>query len=295
MQKAESVNSFFERQIPGTELDKEFNVFDRKTFNNQPCEYNRRDFYKITLMIGSIRFDYADKGILIDKPSLVFSNPLIPYSWQLLSEEQEGFFCVFSEDFLKVKNHDIVLQESPLFKIGADTVFPLDPQQVTYISQIFENMLKEFHTDYVHRYDLLGNHVNLLIHEALKMQPSRDHYYKHNNAAERIAAMFLELLDRQFHIDSPRQTLKLKTANQYAEHLSVHVNYLNRAVKEITGKTTTEHLKERIINCAKTLLIQTDWTVNQISNSLGYEYANYFNNFFKKHTGATPLSLRKAT
>jgi YesN/AraC family two-component response regulator len=89
--------------------------------------------------------------------------------------------------------------------------------------------------------------------------------------------------------------LTLKTAAQFAAHLSIHVNHLNQAVKEVTGKTTTEHITNRIINEAKALLQHTTWSIADIAFSLGYEYPTYFNNLFKKHTGVTPRSLRSAS
>jgi AraC-like DNA-binding protein len=128
------------------------------------------------------------------------------------------------------------------------------------------------------------------MHEALKLQPLNN-YVEHQNASTRIASLFLELLDRQFPVDLQRP-LTLRTPKQYAEQLSIHVNHLNRSVREVTGKTTTDHLNERIITEAKTLIGNTDWNVAEISYSLGYEYPTYFNNFFKKQTGATPKSFR---
>ncbi|HTI91429.1 MAG TPA: helix-turn-helix transcriptional regulator [Puia sp.] len=267
-----------------------FLVAERRE-NPQPLTYNRRDFYKISLTLGISRLYYADKGIEIDRPALVFSNPMIPYAWEPVSEKQKGFFCLFTEEFLRVGDRDPVLPDSPLFKIGGDPVFFIDANQQEYITTIFRNMLREWDTDYVYKFDLLRNHVHLLLHEAMKIQPSAS-YFKHQNAAERIAFLFLKLLERQFPVDSPQYSLKLKTANDYAVQLSVHVNHLNRAVKEVTGKTTTEHLNERILGEAKSLLKHTNWSINEIAYSLGYEYSTYFNNFFKKHMGVTPTSFR---
>ena len=70
----------------------------------------------------------------------------------------------------------------------------------------------------------------------------------------RLTSVFLELLERQFPIESADNPLQLKTAQDYANNLNVHVNYLNRAVKEVTGKPTTTHITERIISEAKALL-----------------------------------------
>ncbi len=103
----------------------------------------------------------------------------------------------------------------------------------------------------------------------------------------------MELLDRQFPIDSPQTPLKLTSANDFALHLNVHVNHLNSAVRKITGKTTTAHITDKITQEAKALLLHTDWSVADVAFSLGFEYTTYFNNFFKKQTSRTPLSIRK--
>uniref|UniRef100_UPI00313DFF0E helix-turn-helix domain-containing protein n=1 Tax=Dyadobacter sp. OTU695 TaxID=3043860 RepID=UPI00313DFF0E len=79
----------------------------------------------------------------------------------------------------------------------------------------------------------------------------------------------------------------------YARHLSVHVNYLNRSVRETTGKTTSAHISSRIIAEAKALLQHSDWSVAEIAYALGFEYPAYFNNYFKRLTGSTPNTFRK--
>jgi AraC-like DNA-binding protein len=295
--QAETLEEFYKR-IPATDdvlsnlrSGKElghFNVYRRDICRNY-SPYNRRDFYKISLIIGKGILHYASKGIEVNQPALLFSNPNIPYSWEATTDEQGGYFCLFTEAFINNK-HDS-LADSPLFKIGGDPVFFITESQQAFIAGLFENMLAEMASDYLYKYDLLRNYVNLIIHEALKLQPAQT-YFRHTNAATRIAGLFIELLERQFPIDSPDHVFKLKTANDFATRLSVHVNHLNRAVKEITGRTTTEHIAERVIKEAQALLKHTDWTIAEIAYSLGFEYPSYFNNFFKKQTGLTPKSFR---
>ena len=298
MGKKESVKEFYEHRgqgqsIPDAVKARQFNVFERNNYSNNQMSYNRRDFYKISLVTGgSGNMHYAARGVLVDKPALIFSNPLVPYSWEALTEQQDGFFCLFTEDFLNESNRNESLQNSPLFKTGSNPVFFVDDTQLIFLSNVYNKMLSETDTDYIYKYDLMRNYVNLLIHEALKMQPNTT-YFKHPNAASRIASLFMELLERQFPIDAPRHSLKLRTASDYAESLSVHVNHLNHAVREITGKPTTAHITEKIINEAKALLKHTDWSVSEIAYSLGFEYPTYFNNFFKKKTGLTPKLLRQ--
>lgn len=153
-------------------------------------------------------------------------------------------------------------------------------------------MIEEQKSDYAFKDELIRNYINLIIHEALKLRPS-ENYEKHNNAASRITSVFLELLERQFPIETTDHPLRLKTAQDYAQNLNVHANYLNRSVKEVTGKSTTTHISERIITEAKALLQHTDWNIAEIAHALGFEYPTYFNNFFKKLTGTNPKTLRE--
>ena len=139
--------------------------------------------------------------------------------------------------------------------------------------------------------DLIRNYINLIIHEALKLQPS-EHYDQHKNAPSRLSAVFLELLERQFAVESPDNPLRLKTAQDYANALHVHVKYLNRAVKDVTGKSTTTHIAKHIVSEGKALLQHTVWNIADIAYALGFEYATYFNNFFKRLTATNPKTLR---
>ena len=152
-------------------------------------------------------------------------------------------------------------------------------------------MIEEQESEYAYKDDLIRNYINLIIHEALKLRPSQQ-YDRHKNAATRLASVFLELLERQFPVETTDRPLQLKTARDYAKALHVHVNYLNRAVKDVTGKPTTVHIAERIISEAKALLQHTDWNIADVAYSLGFDYPTYFNNYFKRMTGTNPKTLR---
>jgi AraC family transcriptional activator of pobA len=289
MTKSKSHQKVFGDKLPSG--GSKFSIYECDDFRAQPVPYSRRDFYKITLLFGTSRLEYANKGIIIDKPALLFTNPTVPYFWEPISEEQKGYFVLFTEAFFQDTYSDHALEHSALFRLGSDPVYYIDPDQIVYIKQIFQNMYKEFHSDYVHKFELLRNHLNVLMHEALKMQPMTS-YFEHQNAATRIASLFLELVDRQFPADAQRP-FTLRTPKQYAELLSIHVNHLNRSVKDATGKTTSEHISDRIIAEAKALILNTDWNVSEISYVLGYEYPTYFNNFFKKRTRTNPTAFKE--
>lgn len=270
---------------------KGFNVYEIESDSNVTRIYSRKDFYKICLTTGKSIIHYADRSFETDGTVLFFGNPHIPYSWETLSTTYVGYTCLFSEEFLKLSERSESLQQSPFFKIGGTPILNITDKQREVLNSIFQKMIDEQQSDYVYKDDLMRNYINLIIHEALKLQPS-ENYDQHKNAFSRITSVFLELLERQFPIESTDRPLQLKSAQDYAKNLNVHVNYLNRAVKEVTGKPTTAHVTERIISEAKSLLQHTDWNIAEVAYALGFEYPTYFNNFFKKMTGTNPKSLR---
>jgi AraC family transcriptional activator of pobA len=269
-----------------------FNVFRMKEIdgiNDAPVKYSRRDFYKIALIRGRNIYHYADKSLEVDGSALMFFNPQVPYNWEG-SGATDGFFCIFKEAFFAEKMRGGV-GELPMFALGGKPSYILSKPQDEHVSKIYEKMLEEIESDYPFKYDLIRNYVTELIHYALKMQPSESLYH-HPNANSRITSVFTELLERQFPIESPSQRFNLRSANDFAEQLAVHVNHLNRAIRETTGKTTTAHIAERIASEAIALLRHTNWNISEISYSLGFEEPAHFNNFFKKQTSQTPGSFR---
>ncbi|NIJ54065.1 helix-turn-helix domain-containing protein [Dyadobacter arcticus] len=270
-----------------------FNVFSLGNHSGAsavPVQYSRRDFYKISLLKGKNIYHYADKSLEVDGPALMFFNPQVPYNWESSCGGTTGYFCIFKEAFFQERMRGSI-NELPMFATGGKPSYILTDSQDEHVSQIFQKMLAEIDSDYQFKYDLIRNYVMELIHYALKMQPTES-LYQHPNANSRITSIFTELLERQFPIESPSQRFALRSANDFAQHLSVHVNHLNRAIRETTGKTTTAHIAERIASEAKALLKHTKWNISEISYSLGFEEPAHFNNFFKKQTSQTPSAFR---
>ncbi|PKF75650.1 helix-turn-helix domain-containing protein [Chryseobacterium sp. PMSZPI] len=297
MESKESLKGFYERtaanlgpQCIGQNGMGHFNVFSRE-YCSPLAPYSRRDYYKISLIIGKGRLHYANKWIEVDRPALLFSNPIVPYAWESDDEDQKGWFCLFTEEFLQNGSRLGNLQDSPLFKIGGTPVFFVEEEQQKLLSDMYIKMMAEIQSDYVHKYDMLRAYLFLMIHETMKMNPAES-FEPYHNASQRVASLFMELLERQFPIDTPEAFLKLKTPNDYAQSLSIHVNSLNRSVKEITGKTTSQQITARIIQEANALLKHTDWNIAEIAYGLGFEEPAYFTNYFKKQTGIAPNALR---
>ncbi|MBN9385481.1 MAG: helix-turn-helix domain-containing protein [Chitinophagaceae bacterium] len=270
---------------------KGFKVYRISGIDNPAHSHGRRDFYKIVLVAGGMTIRYGDQTIEVNETSLILINPHVPHS-VVHRKEKKGYACVFTEAFMAGRERTELLQNSPLFRLGSTPIVPLNGEQAMFMTGIYQKMLSVYKSNYDHKDGLIKTCIELIIHEALRIQPPQEGM-KQRNAATRITHLFMELLERQFPIESTGAPLRLRTAQDFAGSLSVHVNYLNRSVKHVTGKPTSVHIAERIAAEAKALLQHTDWSVADIADGLGFEYPTYFNNYFKRITGATPKTFRE--
>ncbi len=274
-----------------------FNIFDiaetiKEVKRRNVMPYNRRAYYKISLIRGKNRAEYADQVIQINRNALLFATPRVPYHWVPEDPEQSGLFCVFTDTFLMKNRTGAVPDELPIFRSGGYPVFEITDEQAEELNVIFQKMKQEIASDYAFKYDLLRNYVLELIHYGQKLQPTSALSTTTQNASARVTSLFVELLERQFPIESPHQQLQLRTAKDYADRLAIHVNHLNKVLRESIGKTTTDMISSRIAQEAKILLKQTNWNISEIAYSLGFEEVAHFSNFFKKQATVTPLAFR---
>ena len=124
-------------------------------------------------------------------------------------------------------------------------------------------------------------------------------YIKINRFIEEVSSVeFNQLRHYQFIFNQFENLLEKhyvqeKLASEYAEKLNITQKHLNRVVKSITTKTTTDIILERVILEAKRNLIYTDDSFSKIANKLGYEDYAYFSKIFKKRVGVSPSEFLK--
>jgi AraC family transcriptional activator of pobA len=266
-----------------------FRVEDLLLPQGKPVSYSRRDFFKISLVKGEGRVHYADRTVEALGTVLVFTNPMIPFFWERVSAEQSGFVCIFTEAFFSRYS---AIKDYPVFQNAANGIVPLTPEQAVQFTNLFERMHAELEGDYDFKYDLLRNLLMEVVHAAQKLRPKEGNPASGPKAAERIAGLFAELLERQFPIELTSQVIRLRSASEFARQLNVHVNHLNKVLKAITGHTTMQLISDRVMQEAKVLLKSTTWTVGEIARCLGFEEPNHFTTFFKSRATVTPNQFR---
>jgi len=269
-----------------------FNITMRKYCKGK-SPYNRRDYYRVSLIIGKGTFQYGSQILEVDQPALFFPALNVPYSWTCGDNVQEGYFCLFNQEFFYEYADFNPFRKTALFKEWTSPIIPLTEEQAALAMMYFEQMYKVNQSGYAFRDDAIRSHLASVMHLALENTMEANEKGQEQSAGIRLYKLFDELLIKQFPLDSPSYPLQLKTASDYASALHVHVNHLNASVKAVTQQTTTHLIKEKIFEESKNLLKYTNWDVAEVGYTLGFEQPSHFTSFFKKHADMTPLKFRQ--
>ncbi|OOQ61688.1 helix-turn-helix domain-containing protein [Mucilaginibacter pedocola] len=256
---------------------------------------HRRQFYKVfhmtggtgVLTIGLHRYEMVPNEI-------AFLHPDEIMSWQTTSEETRGHFCLIHPDYFGYDAEHVLhlLRQFPNFATNAAVVQLTEGQSAT-INGYFEAMYREDRGDNDDKKQAILLQLQLLLLESRRAGKNR----VQTTVTEGYGYIyrFLSLLESAFRVQERDTYTRLKTATEFADELHVHPNYLNTLVKNQTGKTLREHIQDRLLHEAKTLLVQTDWGINEISYGLGFSGQAAFTSFFRKKTTVSPSAFRKTT
>jgi AraC-like DNA-binding protein len=270
-------------------------VFNRK--HHECRNYlspNRREFYKILLITkGSGVFTIGLNTYYIEEPTILFIHPNDIISWKNLTEESGGHYVLFKSLFINTHPQlKATIEKFGLFTNKDKKVLRLSENDTTILNQLFEIMEKEDISTSDYREESLQAYLQLLMVESLKI----GQYPKPDVVSEDFAHIyhFFDLLERETSNINYSNPIRLKTAKEFAADLAIHPNYLNAVLKKHTGQNVSTHIRNRLLEETKALLLQTDWTMQDIGFSIGFAEQPNFNSFFKKNTGFTPSEFRKA-
>ena len=109
-------------------------------------------------------------------------------------------------------------------------------------------------------------------------------YVAFSSSDNSVASIICDYINIHFCEDINRNSL--------AEIVYLDPDYLARLFKKETGYSLMNYIIKKRIETAKDLLINTNLSVNIISDKVGYGNYSYFTRLFKKETGVTPLDYR---
>lgn len=257
---------------------------------------NRRGFYKIVFLNEGVGiFTVGVKTYHIDEPTILFIHPNEIISWKNLTIDSSstGHFCLFKIDFADQHSRlKIVLDKYGFFSGNNKSVTSLPEATVEYINNIFLQMHAEQESISQFKEDAIQAYIQLIMVNVQKIADYKTPDVIHDEYKH--IYNFFQLLEKETTNINYNTPIRLKTAAEFANSLSIHPNYLNAILKKNTGQNLSIHIQNRLLEESKVFLLRTEWTLQNIGYAIGYADQPNFSRFFKKHTGITPAKFRSS-
>jgi AraC-like DNA-binding protein len=237
---------------------------------------------------------YTTDGLSFDtKPyTIYFTNPghYKSFEWHQL---QQVYLVTLSESFLKENVHPRIFEEFPF--LLSETVSPrvLQPEVYAEFEQLYLQILKEYNSDSPYKNRMIGN---LFVVILLKVKEYFWNDYNpiyEGNRSSQIVKTFKRMLEKHYRDLAAGTAETVFRIQDYAAAQNLHPNYLSNVIKSKTGKAIGTWITEKTIAEAKSSLQNSSVSIKEIAYQLGFMESTHFSNYFKKHTGTSPVLYRK--
>ncbi|HEX5555494.1 MAG TPA: helix-turn-helix domain-containing protein [Chitinophagaceae bacterium] len=253
------------------------------------------DFYSVAIKRGVGKLFYGHQQYDFDEGVMYFLAPnqvLRSNPGASASSDRSGWILYFHPDFLWNTNLAKIIRQYDFFDYSVHEALFLSQKEEDVINGIVQNIKQEYHSNI----DKFSQTIIISQIETL-LNYSKRFYERQFITRKVINHQILDRLENLLddYFGKGNAGLRGLPGVQFiADTLNVSPGYLSGLLKNLTGKSTQEHIHEKLIEKAKEKLSTTDLSVSEIAYELGFEHAQSFHKLFKSKTHQSPQEFRSA-
>ncbi|MCM3718140.1 helix-turn-helix domain-containing protein [Fictibacillus phosphorivorans] len=221
---------------------------------------------------GKVVYWIQGNYVELEKGEILYIPPNIDRAWENHADEShQKYTVVFTWEEHVLKNTLHFTKQNGVYRYKtSNTPYYEQRFSTLYTQTLWKKPYFELMSEYV-----LSELFTQIAQESSEQRATP--------AKERIAREIEDYLLRHFR--------RNVTIEELADLAGVTPNYVSVLFKEVMGNTPIQHLHQIRINTALNLLKNTQMTINEIAEYLGYCDQSYFNRMFKKWMGVAPSHI----
>ena len=176
---------------------------------------------------------------------------------------------------IKVRYDVPIIDLPPQYRNDVELLYQLISKNIDYEGVYQRDLLKSLCTSYLY---LIGQIFN-----ENKGSLTR----RTDNVSQRSMAIFIrfmELLDEYHQND--------RAVAFHPDKLHLTPKHFSFLIKKVSGSNVTEWINRYVILEAKSLLMHSDKSIQEIAFTLNFPNPSFFGKYFKRHTGMSPGDYR---
>ena len=236
------------------------------------------------LKYGQQEYDFNEGVMLFMAPEQVFGVSATT------EEKPTGWMLMVHPDFFWNTSLATTIKQYEYFDYTANEALFLSKKEEEAITSIFTIIRQEYHTN-IDRF----SHTIIIAQLELLLSYSERYYNRqfitrritNHDIVTRLETLLNEFFGKESLIDTG-----IPTVQEVADRLHVSPKYLSGLLKSVTGKSTQQHIQDKLIEKAKEKLSTTTLSVSEIAFELGFEHPQSFSKLFKSKTKQSPSIFR---
>ena len=252
------------------------------------------DFYSISLkrdFTGKMK--YGQQAYDFDEGIMFFISPSQVFGIEIdkgAALKHSGWLLLIHPDFLWNTPLAKTIKQYQYFDYSVNEALFLSEKEELTIISMMQNVENEYLSNIdkfsqdiiIAQLELLFNYADRFYHRQFITRKITNH---------RILNRLEDILAEYFDSGS-LLTKGLPTVQHVADTLNLSPGYLSGLLTTLTGRSTQQHIHEKLIEKAKEKLSTTGLSVSEIAYELGFEHSQSFSKLFKTKTKVSPLEFR---
>lgn len=259
--------------------------FSNETFSMNLYMVGLKDGELGTLQYGRNSYDYDSGTMVFLSPNQVFT----PQNMQI-SKDSEGWTMLFHPDLIRKSELGKSMNHYSFFSYESHEALQVSEKEKDFITQLVKKIEIEYSQNIdKHTQDLMIVNLESILKYCKRYYEQQ--FYNRTNINKDYIIKFEQYLENHF---ASQELIKKGIPNikQCGDALNMSGPYLSDLLKSETGKSAKEYIHIKLIEKAKTTLLSTNLTINELAYGLGFEYPNHFSKLFKTKTGMSPREFR---
>lgn len=250
------------------------------------------DLYLIG-MKGNVKgsFKYGRNSYDYEEGTLAFIAPNQVTTFDGDAEiDNGGWNIIFHPDLIRKSELGRTIKEYSFFNYDINEALHISDKE----KQILWEFVHRIETELNQNIDKHSQELIVVNLESIIKYCSRYYdrqFYTRTNLNKDFIVRFEKYLETYFGSDDLAKN-GIPTVTQCGEAMNMSGSYLSDLLKLETGRSAKDHIHSYIIEKAKTLLLNSNSSISEISYELGFEYSQHFSKLFKSKTGFNPTDYR---
>ena len=239
----------------------------------------------IWILKGVVKISLDTNVFLINDNVFFYARPGQVFTMDI-DEEAKGYAISFVKEYIELTDIRLagLFHNSFFNRFNSIPIVHISGDEIALMVFFADKMIQEYNNMLHLRSDILNGYLRIfMIYLCRQLKQDGQDIYRSRKSD--LVKLFFTQLEKHY--------ASKKMVKEYAEILAVSPNHLNGVVKELSGRTASHHIQQRVVLEAKRRVLHEGYSLKETAYDLGFWNPAHFSKYFKNCCGINFTDFKK--